>query len=338
MDSLKQLLGNAFNLSDDNASQDEIKKQLMNGANIRGTNMAILFLAIMIASIGLNMNSTAVIIGAMLISPLMGSIMGIAYGMATANIAIVRKCVFGFLLQILISLVTSILYFSITPISSSTSELLARTEPTIWDVMIATFGGFAGIIGVTRKEKTNIIPGVAIATALMPPLCTAGYGIATGQIVYALGAFYLFALNSYFICLTSVLVLVVLKVPKEAMIESRNSMRRKIVKFSIVTFVMLIPSVLIAYKIVQDKNTTGFIPKSTVVTDVSQEAKVLFPEIEYLDYGSLESAGTTEDIAKTKLIVYVNDSYQDENKDTIADWLKLRMKTVEEVSIVKELD
>lgn len=112
-----------------------------------------------------------------------------------------RYYLMGFLVQIVISLLTSTIYFSITLISSSNSELLARTTPTIWDVLIAVCDGFAGSIGFTRKEKSNVIPGVAIATALMPPLCTAGYGLATGQLSYFLGTFYLFTLNTYFICL-----------------------------------------------------------------------------------------------------------------------------------------
>ena len=164
---IRKLFGDAFSLSSDTASQEEIRMRLVDGAAVKGTNMCVLILAILIASIGLNMNSTAVIIGAMLISPLMGSIIAVAYGLALGNGQIVRHFFFGFLLQIAISLLTSTLYFSITPISSSTSELLARTQPTIWDVLIAFCGGLAGCIGSTRKDKANnVIPGVAIATAL----------------------------------------------------------------------------------------------------------------------------------------------------------------------------
>ncbi len=138
--------------------------------------------AIFIASIGLNMNSTAVIIGAMLISPLMGTIMAIGYGIATGYIDETEDSILGLLFQVITCLITSAIYFTITPtitpITTASPELLARTTPTIWDVLIAVFGGFAGIIGFTRIEKSNVIPGVAIATELMPPLCTAGYGIA----------------------------------------------------------------------------------------------------------------------------------------------------------------
>ena len=148
---VKEILKDAFSLQNDTAEQEEIKNRLMDGGQVTGTNMCILMLAIFIASIGLNMNSTAVIIGAMLISPLMGSILAAAYGTATVDLRLFRKSVIGLVFQIAICLVTSTLYFLISPISTTTSELLARTQPTIWDVLIALFGGIAGIIGITRK-------------------------------------------------------------------------------------------------------------------------------------------------------------------------------------------
>lgn len=196
---VKEILKDAFSLESDTANYEEIRTRLVEGGQVTGTNMCVLMLAIFIASIGLNMNSTAVIIGAMLISPLMGSIQAAAYGTATADLRLFRKSVIGLMFQVMVCLITSTLYFLISPISTTTSELLARTQPTIWDVLIALFGGIAGIIGITRKEKSNVIPGVAIATALMPPLCTCGYGIATGQWRFLLGAGYLFLVNSYFI-------------------------------------------------------------------------------------------------------------------------------------------
>ena len=177
-----------FDLHGDIASIREITDRINAGVRFRGTNLSVLMLAIFIASIGLNMDSTAVIIGAMLISPLMGSILGIGYGLARYDSTYIRSSAGSLLAQVLISVATSALYFSLTPIATPSSELLARTSPTIWDVLIAVFGGLAGIIGITRKEGGNVIPGVAIATALMPPLCTAGYGIATGVTAYTVGA------------------------------------------------------------------------------------------------------------------------------------------------------
>lgn len=170
-----------FSIKKDVASKEQIRDNLIGGGRVSETNMCLLVLAIFVASIGLNVNSTAVIIGAMLISPLMGTIHAAAYGTATSDVALTVRSLMGLLMQVLIILRASVIYFTISPLSDATSELLARTNPTIWDVMIAIFGGLAGIIGVTQKEKTNVIPGVVIATALMPPLCTCGYSIAHHQ-------------------------------------------------------------------------------------------------------------------------------------------------------------
>ena len=157
-----------FSLRWDMADPEEIHNTIISGAKLQGTNMCILMLAILIASIGLNMNSTAVIIGAMLISPLMGGITAIGYGIATNDLTLSKGAAIRLGIQVVICLITSTIYFTISPITTASSELLARTTPTAWDVLIALFGGLAGIIGQTRKEKSNVIPGVAIATALMP--------------------------------------------------------------------------------------------------------------------------------------------------------------------------
>ena len=248
---IRRLFGDAFSLSSDTAPQEEIQKRLVNGAAIKGTNMCVLILAILIASIGLNMNSTAVIIGAMLISPLMGSIMAVAYGFASGKIQVIRHYFFGFVLQLLISLLTSTLYFSLTPISSSTSELLARTNPTIWDVLIAFCGGLAGCIGSTRKEKSNnVIPGVAIATALMPPLCTAGYGLASGHISYFFGALMLFIINGVFIIIATYLMSKILGFPEYEFLDAKQARRTR----SLVTLVFVlvtIPSILSAITMIR---------------------------------------------------------------------------------------
>ena len=170
MENLKKSLAELFSLREDSASMNEIVERIHSGAILKGTNMCILVLAIFIASIGLNMNSTAVIIGAMLISPLMGNIIAIGYGMAAYDAKYVKNSFLKLVFQVFLSILTSAIYFSLTPITNPSSELLARTVPTIWDVLIAIFGGIAGIIGLTREERGNVIPGVAIATALMPPL------------------------------------------------------------------------------------------------------------------------------------------------------------------------
>ena len=239
-----------FDLHGDIASTQEIMKRINAGVRFRGTNLSVLMPAIFIASIGLNMNSTAVIIGAMLISPLMGSILGIGYGLARYDSTYIRSSAGSLLAQVIISVATSTLYFSLTPIDAPSSELLARTSPTIWDVLIAVFGGLAGIIGVTRKEGGNVIPGVAIATALMPPLCTAGYGIATGVMAYTVGALYLFFINSFFICLTAFIVLKIIDIPSKI---ERNSVEFSRQKRYLMAFAVLVtlPSCFFAYQSVQ---------------------------------------------------------------------------------------
>ena len=240
-----------FDLRGDTASIQEITERINAGVRFRGTNLSVLILAIFIASIGLNMNSTAVIIGAMLISPLMGSILGIGYGLARYDSTYIRSSAGSLLAQVIISVATSTLYFSLTPIDAPSSELLARTSPTIWDVLIAVFGGLAGIIGVTRKEGGNVIPGVAIATALMPPLCTAGYGIATGVTAYTVGALYLFFINSFFICLTAFVVLKIIDIPSKIARDSVEFSRQKRYLLTAAILVTL-PSCFFAYQSVQE--------------------------------------------------------------------------------------
>ncbi len=164
-----------LDLKGDSAPFSEIRQRIASDDSVKGANLVILITAILIASVGLNMNSTAVIIGAMLISPLMGGLVATGYGMATYDMQFIKDSMIKLGFQVSFALITSAIYFSLSPISDASSELLARTSPTIWDVIIALAGGIAGAIGNTRKEKTNVIPGVAIATALMPPLCTAGY-------------------------------------------------------------------------------------------------------------------------------------------------------------------
>ena len=178
---LKYFAKELFSLDEDKADEKEIVYTIKKGVEFKGTNVWVLVFAIFIASIGLNVNSTAVIIGAMLISPLMGPIMGIGLGIGINDFELIKRAFKNLAIATLISVSTSALYFLISPLSEAQSELLARTTPTIWDVLIALFGGLAGIVAATRKYSSNVIPGVAIATALMPPLCTAGYGIAIKQ-------------------------------------------------------------------------------------------------------------------------------------------------------------
>ena len=189
-DSLRRFLRDRFDLGEDSALQDEVVDNICRGVDFRGTNLWVLIFATFVASLGLNVNSTAVIIGAMLISPLMGPIMGMGLSVGINDFDLLKRSVRNFGFMVLVSILTSTLYFVVSPLSGAQSELLARTVPTTYDVLIAFFGGLAGIVAQSRRDRTStVIPGVAIATALMPPLCTAGYGLATLQLNYFLGAF-----------------------------------------------------------------------------------------------------------------------------------------------------
>lgn len=244
-ESIRHSLLRMFSIHEDAASNDEIKQRILSGGKITGTNMVVMVCAILIASVGLNTNSVAVIIGAMLISPLMGSILAIAYGTATNNAYTIEKHLAGLCMQVVISVGTATIYFALSPMKGVTEQLFARTQPRFFDVIIAVAGGVAGIVGQTRADKSNnIIPGVAIATALMPPLCTVGYGIATLNIRYIGGAFYLFLINAYFIYASASVVLAILGTPRvKALTETEWKMRKK--KMVRNTIVILIPVIIL---------------------------------------------------------------------------------------------
>ena len=224
--------------------------------SFKGPNVYILVAAIIIASVGLNVNSIPVIIGAMLISPLMGPIIGIGYGMGVNDMNLLRKAGKNLLIMVAFSLVASFLYFLLTPLSlENPSELLARTNPTIFDVLIALFGGFAGIIEISRKEKGSVFSGVAIATALMPPLCTSGYSLATGQWSYFIGAMYLFFINSVFIALATFITVKQLHFPEASFTDPLR--QRKVHRtISILTIILIIPSIYSAIVVTKENRIT----------------------------------------------------------------------------------
>ena len=245
-------LQDMFNLAHDQAHPDKIDSVIRANTRVSGTNMWVLMFAIAVASIGLNVNSTAVVIGAMLISPLMGPIVGVGYGLAVGDTALIRQAVRNIMVFVAISLVTATLYFLLTPLKEAQSELLARTQPTLWDVLIAFFGGSAGIVALTRKEGGNTIPGVAIATALMPPLCTAGYGLAHGNWQYFFGASYLFAINCVFIAFSTLLFSKLLKLPRRGLVTESKRRLQSIIITAVVLAVM-IPSGYMASGLVRQE-------------------------------------------------------------------------------------
>ena len=219
----------------------------------RGTNVFILACAIIIASVGLNVNSIPVIIGAMLISPVMGPIMGFGLGLGTQDNELVKNAMKNFAVMVAISILASSLFFVLSPLSlANPSELLARTRPTIYDVFIALFGGFAGIIETSRKDKGSVITGVAIATALMPPLCTVGYGISIWKGSVIFGALYLFLINSIFIALATFAAVKYFRFP---LVETTNEKKRlsKSVMYLLLV-VVIVPSVITAISVVKENN------------------------------------------------------------------------------------
>jgi uncharacterized hydrophobic protein (TIGR00271 family) len=258
----RMYLRDLFNLQEDKAREETTIEEIKRGVVFKGANLWILIFAILIASIGLNVNSTAVIIGAMLISPLMGPIMGIGLGAGINDFELIKKAFRNLATAAFLSIATSTIYFFTTPLHEAQSELLSRTTPTLWDVLIAFFGGMVGIIAGSRREKSNAIPGVAIATALMPPLCTAGYGLANGNLYYFVGALYLFFINSVFISVSTFLIVRFLNYPK-VKFESRAAERR--IKTYIWTFVIItaVPSIYLAYNVVKrtifEQNARNFI-------------------------------------------------------------------------------
>ena len=227
----------------------------------RGPNVWILAFAIVLASVGLNVNSTAVIIGAMLVSPLMGPIVGIGLSVGINDVQLLKDAARNLLIMVVISLLASTLYFLISPLDlANPTELLARTSPTIFDVMIALFGGFAGILETSRKDRGTVLSGVAIATALMPPLCTAGFGIAYGEWRYFFGALYLFVINSVFIIIATY---VIVKYLRFTPVESFAQNRKRATVMAILLLLFIVPSVISAVSLVREnnykKNVTTFI-------------------------------------------------------------------------------
>lgn len=243
---LKRILDIHQEKDDERATIDSIYK----GVEFRGANLWVLIFATFIASLGLNTNSTAVIIGAMLISPLMGPIMGFGLGLGINDIDLIKKSAKNYAIATLFSVLTSTVYFLLSPLSEAQSELLARTQPTIYDVLIALFGGLAGIVASSTKLKGNVIPGVAIATALMPPLCTAGFGLATGNFFYFFGAFYLYFINTVFISLSTLIVVRLLRFSKISLIDKVKE--KRVARYiGVIVFFTIVPSLFLSYNMIR---------------------------------------------------------------------------------------
>lgn len=256
-----------FNLHEGEEDKEKTLKAVKNNIEFTGSNLWILSGAIIIASIGLNVNSTAVIIGAMLISPLMGPIVGAGFALGIFDFDVLKKSLINLLIATLVGLLASTAYFYLSPFKEVQSELLARTSPNLYDVLIAFLGGLVGVIAITRVEKGNPIPGVAIATALMPPLCTAGFGLATGNFKFFFGALFLYSINCVFICISTYIIVKYLKYPAKKEVDTLHQKRVKCGVTAII-ILMLLPSAYFAFSLYKQQefkqNVETFIEKEFI--------------------------------------------------------------------------
>ncbi|WP_303132103.1 DUF389 domain-containing protein [uncultured Olsenella sp.] len=340
------------NVRDGRASHQTIRRRILAGARIDGTHLCILIVAMLIASVGLNVDSTEAVVGAMLVCPLMGSVMALAYAIATADLRLLREVLLGLVVQVAICLVTSTLYFVVSPISRETSELLTNSSPTVWDVLIALAGGFAGGIGISRnQEPATLLSGVAVATALMPPLCAAGYGVARGDLAYFAGAFYEFSLNVVFIAFAAEFVLVMLRTPLKRDVdgdgvvtvqedeEARERSRRLRRRLLVGTLVFAIPCAVMTARLVQDamaKNDgeTFAIQDSYDARTTTQELEAVCPGFVSYRVGALDSYDSGAGSLSRKVVARVVTSapLDDARKSELEALLRVHVKDLDEVS------
>ena len=339
-----------FNLRSGEDDKDNVLKNIKANISFKGPNLWILACAIVIASVGLNVNSTAVIIGAMLISPLMAPIVGAGFALGMFDFQLLKRSLLNLLIATIVGLVVAALYFILTPFKDAQSEILARTAPNIYDVLIAFFGGLVGVIAVTRVEKGNPIPGVAIATALMPPLCTAGYGIATGNWGYFAGALFLYTINCTFICIATYLIVKVLRYPTVT-IETQKQKRIHLL-ISVLTILIIAPSVYFAYVFYKEqqfkKNVSAFITSefedkgNTVIYKKSNYSKnpktielaFLVKKFDRNEINILNQKLPAYQLYNTNLIIRQDSSFLAENKEKM-DRENERVKS--EQSIIERL-
>jgi uncharacterized hydrophobic protein (TIGR00271 family) len=312
--SLKKFLKELLDFRED-TDRDATVDAIKNDIPFKGATAWILVCSIFVASIGLNANSTAVVIGAMLISPLMGPILGVGLSIAINDVDTLRRSLINLGTMIVLSLLTAFLFFYLFPLSEDTSELLGRVKPDIRDVLIAFFGGLALIIARTKRGTiASVIFGVAIATALMPPLCTAGYGLAKGNWQYFGGAMYLFTINTIFIAMATFIVLKVLRFP---MLKYVNSAKRKLIGriASLVAIVVMVPAVWTFVNVLQESNF-----KRDAKAFVNNELKEL-PHYEYMKNNAIYNY-TDRKISS----IDINTFGLDEVNEQTINLLKGRMK------------
>ncbi len=249
---IKLFFEDVFSINDARATKEEIKERIIANSKLKGPNMCGLVFAIILASIGLNIDSITVAIGAMIISPLMGGIQGIAYALATTDLKYFKRVLVGFFIEISICIFTSAIYFTFSPIATESSALLIISRPKIWDAVIAFVAGCAGIIALTRKEHSSVVlPGVAVSCSIILPLCRAGYAISCFNVYGLLSSLYLFFINAFFICLSAIIVLKILKLPRKRGVNKKEGIKI-LIELVVISVVTLIPSSVFAYQAVNE--------------------------------------------------------------------------------------
>ncbi len=350
---LKMESRNLLNVRKGRARHKVIRERIIDGASIDGIHLCQLIAAMTICCIGLNMDSTEAVIGAMLICPIMGSVLAIAYGVATIDTRMLKDTMVCLLAQVLVCLCTSTLYFSISPLSHATSELLTNSSATVWDVLIAFVGGFAGALGLSRKqEPSTLIAGVAVATALMPPLCSTGYGVSIRDFGLAFGALYEFFINVVFIAFGAELVMVWLRVPLQSDLdgdgvvtvqeqEEAVAWSRKLrVRLVVLSLLFAIPCLFFSYKLIRDtmmQNGTLFSAGDTYeVEDTTKMLNVVCPEFVSYRIGPQDSYRIEEDSVDEKLVATIETSSEldEERKKQLTELVEVNTESVEEVEFV----
>ena len=346
--SIGQTISGFFRLRKGRASFRVLNKRITEGMKVDGIHVCQLIAAMIIASIGLNLDSTEAVIGAMLICPLMGSVIAIAYGVATMDLRLLKEAIIGLLIQIVVCLVTSTCYFVLSPISKATSELLTNSSATVWDALIALVGGFAGALGISRKQEPyTLLAGVAVATALMPPLCAVGFGLAIRDWGLAIAAMYELLVNVVFISFGAEIVFVILRVPlksdldgdgvvtaeeEEVAIRKSRRLRRWLVVCSLI---FAIPCVSFSLSMVRksvEENGTFFASKDTFDTALTtQELGIICPELRSYRIGVEETYDSKSKNINERVIATV---------ETKADIGKQRQSQIEAIIRlnVNELD
>lgn len=273
------VLDKLFDLRNGEDDKEKTLRNVSDSISFTGANLWILACAIIVASVGLNVNSTAVIIGAMLISPLMGPILAAGFALGTYDFDLLKRALRNLLIATVAALIVSTIYFYLSPFKTAQSELLARTSPNIYDILIAFFGGLVGVIAITRVEKGNPVPGVAIATALMPPLCTAGYGLATGHFRFFFGALFLYSINCVFICIATYLIVKLLRYPA----KTSDTKHLKLVQYSITGLVllMLLPSGYFAWRLYDKQHYAEAIDNYTEKEFTSRGITIVYKKTSY---------------------------------------------------------